>query len=152
MPQEIQENETKLGCPAKYKTPQELQVAVDNYFQNPPNKRKIFYDPENPKKYKEVPVYGVSGLAYALGFLSRQSLYDYTKLDNAFSYIIKKAKLFIESDYEAALRGKNVAGSIFALKNMGWRDTQSVEVSGNVVVMKAVEIDSKPIEIEAGEK
>lgn len=63
----------------------------------------------------------VSGLAYYLGFVSRQSLYDY-KIKEEFAYIIKHSILFIESCYEENLHTGNCTGSIFALKNMGWKD------------------------------
>lgn len=66
-----------------------------------------------------------SGLALYLGFESRQSLQDY-KSKEAFSYPIKKALLRIESMYESNLTKQNTAGSIFALKNFGWKDTQQI--------------------------
>jgi len=68
----------------------------------------------------------VSGLAYFLGFESRQSLYDYEKRSE-FSYIIKRARLRIESEYEKKLSYKHPVGSIFALKNMGWADKQEID-------------------------
>lgn len=63
----------------------------------------------------------ITGLAYDLGFESRQSLYDYEKKDE-FSYIVKRLRLFVESGYEEALSSGNCTGAIFALKNMGWKD------------------------------
>ena len=65
----------------------------------------------------------ITGLAYHLGFESRQSLYDYEK-DGQFSYIIKRARLRVEVGYEENLTNPDIsaAGSIFALKNMGWKD------------------------------
>lgn len=67
-----------------------------------------------------------TGLARYLGFESRQSL-EYYKSKEGFSYPIKKALLRIEEIYEQNLFSKNPAGSIFALKNFGWRDKQEVE-------------------------
>ena len=66
-----------------------------------------------------------SGLARYLGFESRQSLEDYKKRDG-FSYPIKKALLRIEEKYEKAMM-RQPAGSIFALKNFGWRDKQEID-------------------------
>jgi hypothetical protein len=74
-----------------------------------------------------------SGLALYLGFESRQSLEDYKKKDG-FSYSIKKALLKIENIYESNLQKQNPAGSIFALKNFGWKDKQEVEQSGGVTI------------------
>lgn len=67
-----------------------------------------------------------SGLALYLGFESRQSLEDYKKKEG-FSYPIKKALLRIEQIYESNLFKGNPTGSIFALKNFGWRDKQEID-------------------------
>ena len=116
------------GRPLKYKTPEELQTAIDKYFLNPPNKKVIT---NTDGSTTEVPIFTVSGLGYFLGFMDRQSLYDYCKRGDNFSCIIRRAKYFIESEYEAKLQGTNVVGIIFALKNMGWRDKSEVEQSGD---------------------
>ncbi len=48
-----------------------------------------------------------------------------------FAHSVKRAKLLIENGYEVDLRKTgNPAGSIFALKNMGWSDRQEVEFRG----------------------
>ena len=100
-----------MGRPAKYKTAEELQEAIDSYF----------LDIED-----EMPT--VSGLAYHLGFADRNSIYDYAHKDE-FSRTIKRAILGIERLYEAQLvNGKsNTAGVIFWLKNQGWRDTHTLD-------------------------
>ena len=69
----------------------------------------------------------ITGLALALGFESRQSMYDYEKKE-AFSYTIKRARLEIENSYEQDIRNPDLTptGSIFALKNFGWSDKQEV--------------------------
>ena len=99
-----------MGRPAKYKTAEELQKAIDAYF--------LELGDEMPT---------VSGLAYYLGFADRNSIYDYSRKDE-FSRTIKRAVLGIERLYEAQLvNGKaNTAGVIFWLKNQGWRDTQTL--------------------------
>lgn len=74
-----------------------------------------------------------SGLALYLGFESRQSLQDY-KEKEGFSYPIKKALMRIEANYEQNLFSRNPAGSIFALKNFGWKDKQEVEQSGGLKI------------------
>ena len=79
--------------------------AIDLYFEN---------NHEKPT---------LSGLAYELGFASRQSMYDYEK-NKKHSYTIKRARLKIESHYEQRLNTQYSTGAIFALKNFGWRDTQ----------------------------
>ena len=71
-----------------------------------------------------------SGLAYALGFSSRQSLYDYKKRDG-FKEVVERAILFIESGYEMQMAmGRGDGGIVFALKNFGWTDKTQQEISG----------------------
>ena len=71
----------------------------------------------------------ITGIVFFLGFASRQSFYDYEKRD-AYSYIIKRARLSIEAYYESMLTREKVnpAGPIFALKNFGWKDVQSIDI------------------------
>lgn len=70
----------------------------------------------------------VCGLARFLGFASRQSIYDYSEKDST-SYIIKRALLRIQENYELRLHGNNPTGAIFALKNMGWKDNPLIDQS-----------------------
>jgi hypothetical protein len=84
----------------------------------------------------------ISGLAFYLGFISRQSIYDY-KENPKFSYILKKATLFIEHQYESNLSGTTPTGSIFALKNMGWKDKTETELSGELSVKEITGMEIK---------
>lgn len=79
----------------------------------------------------------ITGLALALGFADKSTLYEYAKKDG-FSYPIKKAILIVENGYEKALKQGNAAGSIFALKNFNWKDKQEIEHSGTI---KRVQIE-----------
>lgn len=105
------------GRPLKYKDSEELEIAIQEYFDN---------DPKNPT---------VTGLAYHLGFASRQSLYDYEDRPN-FSYTIKRAVLFIESKHESMLYTNSPTGSIFWLKNRGWKDKTETENTHKVSGLK----------------
>lgn len=96
-----------VGRPRKYKSPEEMQKAIDAYF-------------EDTIKLT------VTGLALHLGFTSRADLIRYEGYSQEFYYAIKRAKLRIEAYYEKHLTGPNVAGSIFALKNFGWKDKTEV--------------------------
>jgi len=102
------------GRPAYYDDPEVFSKEVDKYFET-----------------SQLPTW--SGLALYLGFSSRDSLNDYKKKEG-FSDPIKKALLRIESIYESNLFGRNPAGSIFALKNFGWKDKQEVEQSGGITI------------------
>lgn len=120
------------GAPPFFKTPEEMEEAIEEYFKAPV--MSIEYIDAPPTKT-------ISGLAYHLGFESRQSFYDYEKRAE-FSYIVKRARLRIETLYEEKISGKNPAGPIFALKNMGWTDKQEIDhtTQGEKMVFGGVQI------------
>ena len=99
------------GCPPKYKTPEELRKKINAYFNSDAKIRKVLIGKAPNQTVVEIPVPTISGLAYYLGFESRQSFYDYEK-DTLFSYTIKRARLFIEVEYEEQLQYGNVTGAI----------------------------------------
>ena len=105
-----------MGRPRIYDNAEDIDAAIDEYFSGLNNGDM----PKPPT---------MAGLAYALGFESRQSLYAYEK-DGRFSYSIKRAKLAIEIWYEERMSGNSPTGAIFWLKNhAGYTDKQ--EISGN---------------------
>lgn len=67
----------------------------------------------------------INGLCLALGFHHKGALDDYAKYEG-FSAAVNKARMQLEAEWEAALAQPNVAGSIFWLKQQGWKDTQDV--------------------------
>lgn len=101
------------GRPLKWKTPEEIQVLIDAYFETTPEEEVT-----------------ITGLAIALD-TTRETLMDYEHRDE-FTDTIKKAKIKVQHAYEKDLRRKGRSGDIFALKNFGWKDKQEVESSGNV--------------------
>jgi hypothetical protein len=105
-----------IGRPNKFKSVEEMQIAIDNYF-------KECDANERP--------YTISGLAYALD-TTRRTLLDYEENDD-FSHTIKKAKAKIEQFVEERLFvGNNTAGVIFNLKNnYNWKDKQEIEADVN---------------------
>lgn len=104
------------GRPPAFKTPEEMQVKIDAYF-------------DRCKEDKE-PV-TVTGLALALGFTSRQALINYEEKPE-FVDTVKRASLRVEQGYEKRLHGQNAAGAIFALKNFDWSDKTQTEHSGSI--------------------
>jgi hypothetical protein len=118
------------GNKLKYKNAKELQEKIDAYI-------NLCEDVDNPKPLT------YTGLAYHLGFASRQSIWEYSKRTDELSLPIKRAMLRIEQSYEESLRSNNSTGSIFALKNRGWRDKQEHEHSGEVVVNIIDDIEKK---------
>ena len=90
--------------------PDELEKKIEEYFVATPLKTTV------------------CGLALFLGFASRQSVYDYKEKEDC-AYIIKRALLRIQGNYELRLHGNNPTGAIFALKNMGWKDNPIIDNS-----------------------
>jgi hypothetical protein len=99
------------GQPPKYKSVKELEKAIDAFFADPPT-HKIVVNGET----REVPCITITGLVLRLGFVNRQSFYDYEN-NGKFSDTIKKARTYIENSYEVLLQHGNTTGAIFALKN-----------------------------------
>jgi hypothetical protein len=95
------------GRPPTYNTAEELEAAINKYFES---------------SFKIT----ISGLAYHLGFESRQSFYDYEEKPE-FTYIVKRARVRVEMSYEERLQENACTGAIFALKNMGWKDKTEVD-------------------------
>lgn len=94
------------GRPPLYTSPEELQKLVDDYLNN-------YQRPT------------LAGLAVNLG-MSRQSLYNYNEKDEFFD-ILKRARDIIEAHYEERMIYEDKpVGTIFALKNMGWKDRTDV--------------------------
>lgn len=141
------------GRPPVYDSPEDLQAAIDEYFEwckgeykemevmepNPEggegklcNKLDEFGDPIKKIKCLRQPENITStGLALYLGFASRQSLHDYEKDREGYSYVIRQARCRVENSYEHDLRDRQKArGSEFALSNMGWATASRHEVTG----------------------
>lgn len=116
------------GRPPIFKNNEELQSKIDDYFNGGLKIRKIVVGKPPNSQIIEIEVPTITGLAYYLGFASRQSFYDYENKDD-FSYTIKRARLFIEQEYEEQLQHGNTTGAIFALKNMGWIDKTEIDQS-----------------------
>lgn len=131
----------KVGCPPKFETPEQMATAVNEYLENPPVRTVITKDGA-----VDYPAITITGLAIHCGFDSRQSMYDYEKKPE-FSYIIKKARLYVENAYEYQLQFGNSTGAIFALKNMDWSDKtqQDITSGGNPLTALIKEISGNTL-------
>ena len=110
------------GRPPKYSSRNALQTQILKYFT---------YCNDNEKKPT------VPGLAYYLGFESRQTLWKYGNIPE-FGDTIKRARLYIENERaELLLKGSgNVAGVIFDLKNnFGYADKQEVDTKHTIKII-----------------
>ena len=97
------------GSPPKYKTKEEIEEKIDNYFKECQLNNKP---------------YTITGLGLALD-MSRQDLINYSKKDEFFD-TIKRAKMRVENYLEERLiNDSSATGIIFNLKNnYGWKDKQ----------------------------
>ena len=123
----------KGGRPLKFKTVEELQTKIDEYFKSCWRQKldmfgnPIFIKNAKGKKtdqavFEQFRPYTITGLAVALD-TTRETLLDYED-KKRFSYTIKKAKEICQQYAEDYLFvGKNPTGAIFNLKNnYGWAD------------------------------
>jgi hypothetical protein len=117
------------GRPPIFESVEQLDEAIHDYFINGVKKRKVVIGKAPNQTIEEIEVPTITGLCYYIGFDSRQSFYDYENRPE-FSYTIKRARLFIEREYEEQLSVGNTTGAIFALKNMGWKDKTEQEQYG----------------------
>jgi len=97
------------GRPLKFTSPDVLWEMALTYMHNQQAKGKPLT---------------ISGMAFALDICT-QTLINYTEKDEFFAPI-KRLKQLIEISYEEKLHESGCTGSIFALKNLGWKDTQDV--------------------------
>ncbi len=117
-----------------FDTPEDAEVLIDKYF------KSLVYIDDNGREMTSPAT--ITGLSMALGFCSRQSMYDYEK-KSLFTYTIKTARLRVENSYEQHLFGKSAGGAIFGLKNMGWSDKQEIDTTHNFVGSPRITFDDK---------
>lgn len=143
-----------VGRPLKYKTAEEMQASIDEYFEihSPiPMKDasgKPYIDNKGNEMYDLNPP-TLSGLALHLGFVNRASMYDY-ELRGEFSNTIKEARSRCEQWVESnGLKGNTPpAMAIFALKNYGWTDKPEKQESNDTandlsILQQALGIDTR---------
>lgn len=140
------------GRPLKFKTVEELQQKIDDYFNNcDPHPEDVtewvdareqdgkLKKDENGLNYlvevshkimtKQIP-YTITGLALALD-TTRRTLLDYEEMSDEFSHTIKAAKARCEFFAENMLFTPSPTGTIFSLKNnYEWKDKTEQENSG----------------------
>lgn len=87
----------------------------------------------------------ITGMMLHVGLSSKQTYYNYLKREK-FVNAVERARLAIESSYEAMLYEKGSAGAIFALKNFGWEDRSTIEHGGEIqkVEINFSEPETKP--------
>ena len=139
----LEYNKNHFGRPLKFRTPQDLQFAVDSYFdscfkpiQN--DEGELQTDKNGNVIYEQFKPFTITGLALALD-VSRSTLLDYQNKDNEdFSNIIARAKQKCEEYAERSLFDRNKArGAEFVLNTSYARWVPRKEFETNMV-------DNKP--------
>jgi len=126
------------GQPMKYKTVEELQEAVDNYFETD----AFVMNANGESEYLPT----MSGLALSLD-VDRKTVLNYSKTEEYFP-TIRKAKAKIESFIETRLYGNNVTGCIFNLKNnFDWKDKQEIETKDTTNEVSDEDLNAKIFEL-----
>lgn len=123
------------GRPPKYRTAEEMQTKIDEYFKEcegeilrDKNGEPIIDKWGNAVIVRAKPL-TITGLALALGFNTRQALLNYQGKEE-FVDTILRAKSIVEQYAEERLYDKDGAnGAKFSLANnfSGWREKQSIE-------------------------
>ncbi|NHW45955.1 hypothetical protein HAV21_03460 [Paenarthrobacter sp. MSM-2-10-13] len=142
------EEKNKGGRPLKFKTVDELQVAIDSYFDacDPHLESRLVESGINErgetifaqrKVMTEQKPYTVSGLARALG-IHRETLVNYKESDQ-FSDSVMAAYDRCHEWAENALFTKSATGAAFSLKNnWGWKERQEIDHTTDGKPMQAL--------------
>lgn len=118
------------GRPRIFKSPEEMQKAIDEYFDWCDNRLVQGYDSKTNEQFAYISPapYTMSGLARRLG-MDRRTLIDYKELDE-FLPAIKLARERVHEDVETRLMEKQATGAIFNLKNnFGWKDETKSDIT-----------------------
>lgn len=128
-------SENKVGRPLKFKSVDELQHKIDEYFES-------CHDDED----RIIRPYTITGLALALD-TSRKVLLEYESKEG-YSNTIKRAKLKIENFAEESLfTSKQTAGIIFNLvNNHKWINKVDNNFSGEINIPQITISRAKPHE------
>ncbi len=125
------------GQPRKFKTVEELQIAVDNYFETDA------FMTNGAGELEYLPT--MAGLALSLD-VDRKTIVNYSHREEYFP-TIRKARAKIESFIETRLYGNNVTGCIFNLKNnFDWKDKHEVETKDTTQDVSDEELNAKILE------
>jgi len=123
----VQKN--KVGCPPFYKTVDEMEIVIADYFELCKGRLlkdddgELVYDKKGKPIWVDVKSPTITGLALHLGFNSRQALINYQGKPE-FNYTITRAKALCEEYAEQQLYTRDGArGAEFTLsRNFKWKD------------------------------
>ncbi len=121
-----------VGRPLAFKTPEELEAKIAEYFAFCDNRIQQVYSPKAEAVIEVInpAPYTMSGLARRIG-LDRKTLLNYSNKDEFFP-TIKEARETVQEDVETRLMEKQATGPIFNLKNnFGWIDKTETDQTHN---------------------
>jgi len=75
----------------------------------------------------------IAGLAFFLGFNSRQDFDEYIE-HGPFAPVLKRARLRIEAIYEKKLHQQSSTGAMFLLKSLGWTEKPGAQSNSTKAV------------------
>jgi len=130
------------GCPLRYNSVEELQTAIDTYFNSCKRAKRekdgdLVVDANGDIVYEIFKPITITGLGLALGFTSRQSLLNYQG-KSEFMDTITRAKFLCE-DYSVnrAYDKEGFNGAKFNLtNNYGWVDKQELTLQDKRVLFE----------------
>ena len=137
----------KGGRPLAFKSVEELQNKIDEYFAYCDNRIQHVYSKKSDAVIEIInpAPYTMSGLASFLG-VDRDTILNYSKKEEYFG-TIKRAREKVHADVETRLMESNPIGAIFNLKNnFGWKDKTETELTnpdGNLKPTVRI-IDERP--------
>jgi len=106
-----------VGRPLAFKSVEELQEKIDEYFDMCDNRIQHVYDKKSGSVIEIInpEPYTMAGLAYACG-VDRDTIRNYSKKEEYFG-TIKRAREKVQTDVERRLMETQPTGAIFNLKN-----------------------------------
>jgi hypothetical protein len=119
------------GRPLKFKTVEELQKLIDDYFESCFTDKPIIDKAGDVIGVERVQVrpYTITGLAMALD-MSREGLLNYQEREQFFDAITRAKMKCHNYAEELAMTSRNPTGVIFNLKNnYGWKDKTETELT-----------------------
>ncbi len=91
----------------------------------------------------------ISGLAYFLGFSTRQA-FDRYEVNGKYKRTLMRSRLKIEAEYEKRLHLQASAGAMFALKALGWHErADTLPLLNGSIKIELVESGALPAASEA---
>lgn len=133
----------------KFKTPDELQSLVDEYFKSLEPERLTDEEGAVIKDKNGVPIMSerrpatIASLAYAVGLTSKEQLIKFQE-NKKYEYVIKRALLRTEAYMERLLFDKSASGGAKYLLQESFghgKDVDDGNSSGGVVILPEIETE-----------